>query len=154
MTDSFTAATGRKVLSRASAEELGKLTQLLVDVGDRRVAQLVVGKGRRVRSVDWEHVTGFGPDAVMLDDAASLVTRDASTAGADLLGQRALSELGNELGWVDDVIFDPTTGAILSLVVGTSEHAAAALLGAGSYAAVLGAAADAPATADADADAD
>ena len=154
MTDSFTAATGRKVLSRASAEELGKLTQLLVDVGDRRVAQLVVGKGRRARSVDWEHVTGFGPDAVMLDDAASLVTRDATTAGADLLGQRALSELGNELGWVDDVIFDPTTGAILSLVVGTRAHAAGGPPGAAPSAGWLGGAPPAPATADADADAD
>lgn len=146
MTDSFAGAIGRKVLSRATAEEVGNLTQLLVDVGARSVAQLVVGRGRKARLVAWAHVTGFGPDAVMLDDAASLEARDADAAvDIDLLGKRALSEVGNDAGKVDDVTFDPETGALVGIVVGSREHPAEALLGAGSYAAVLGAAVEEPA---------
>jgi uncharacterized protein YrrD len=36
----------------------------------------------------------------------------------DLVGKRALSELGNELGKVDDVVFDPNTGRLELLIVG------------------------------------
>lgn len=142
--DRFSTAIGRKVVSRASAEELGQLSGLLVDVGRRHVTELVVGKGRRGRSVGWAHVTGFGPDAVMLDDAASLDEEASGDPGVDLLGKRALSEAGIEAGKVDDVIFDPASGEILGVVVGTREHAGSDLLGAGSYAAVL-AAGEAPA---------
>jgi hypothetical protein len=49
----------------------------------------------------------------------------------------ALTERGNELGTLDDVTFDPETGALEHLVVGTHHIPAGALLGSGSYAAIL-----------------
>ncbi len=153
MSDRFQAAIGRKVVSRASAEELGRLTHLVVDVGRRRVAGLVVGKGRRARLVDWEHLSGFGPDAIVVDDEASLRPaqepweKTAVHGDRGLLGMLALSELGNEAGRVDDVLFEPETGELSGIVVGAREHAGAALLGAGSYAVILDASVDEPATA-------
>jgi sporulation protein YlmC with PRC-barrel domain len=152
VSDSFKAAIGRKVVSRASAEEVGRLEHLVVDVAARRVACLVVGKGRRGRLVDWEHLSGFGPDAIVIDDEASLRPAEepwekaAAHGGRGLLGMRALSELGNEAGKVDDVVFAPDSGEISGIVVGPREHPGEALLGAGSYAVILGAAADAPPT--------
>jgi uncharacterized protein YrrD len=153
VSETFRAAIGRKVVSRASAEELGRLTHLVVDVGGRRVASLVVGKGRRARLVDWEHLSGFGPDAIVIDDEASLRPaaepweKEATHGARGLLGMRALSELGNAAGAIDDVVFDPETGEISGIVVGQREHAGTELLGAGSYAVILGAAVDEPPTA-------
>jgi uncharacterized protein YrrD len=149
MSERFAAAVGRKVISRASAEELGPLTHLVVDVPGRRVSRLVVGKGRKAQVADWERVSGFGPDAVILDTDDALRPpadgeRGLARGDLDMVGRRALSERGNEAGTIDDVIFDPASGEVLAVVVGGREHPASALLGAGSYAVVLSAAADEP----------
>jgi sporulation protein YlmC with PRC-barrel domain len=143
VTDRFAAASGRKVVSRASAEELGKLAHIVVDVKSRQVELLVVGKGRKALLIAWKDVSGFGPDAVMvLDDSALFAPRDnreraAADGKLDLLGQRALSDMGNDLGPVGDIVFDPATGAIETLVLDDREEPATSLLGAGSFAAIV-----------------
>lgn len=148
MSDRFAAASGRKVVSRASAEELGKLAHVVVDVQHRQVASLVVGKGRKALLVAWENVSGFGPDAVMLADESALYEPrdDDEQAAADgkleLVGKRALSDMGNDLGVVSDVVFDPATGAVETIVLADREEPSASLLGAGSFAVIIRAPAD------------
>jgi sporulation protein YlmC with PRC-barrel domain len=148
MTDSFAAANGRKVVSRTSAEELGKVTHIVVNVERRKVELLVVGKGRNARLVEWDDVSGFGPDAVMVADDSTLAAphddrgRAAADGQLDLLGKHALSDAGNDIGPVTDVVFDPATGAIETLVLRESEEPATSLLAAGSFAAVVRAPAD------------
>ena len=143
MTDSLRAAAGRKVVSRASADTLGAVSHLVVDARARRIQAVVVGKGRKARLVEWEHLAGFGPDAVMVTDESALrePADDRDRAAADgkleLVGKRALNELGTELGTVDDVLFDPEAGALEQLTVGGRAVPATALIGSGSYAVVL-----------------
>jgi uncharacterized protein YrrD len=143
MSERFASAVGRNVVSRASAEKLGKLAHIVVDVEHRRVAFLTAGKRRKALLVDWANVSGFGPDAVIVADESALhVARDDHERAAvdgklDLLGKRALSEMGDDLGPVTDVVFDPTSGAVETLVLGDHEVPAAALLGAGSFAAII-----------------
>ena len=143
MSDSFRQANERKVVSRASARDLGAVSHLLVDAGRRRIAAVVVGRGRRARLVEWEQLSSFGPDAVMVADEVSLRPPgdDRERAGADgkleLVGKRALSERGNDLGTIDDVTFDAGTGVLEMLQIGDREIASGALLGSGPYAVVL-----------------
>ena len=143
MSDRFAAASGRKVVSRASAEELGKLAHVVVDVQRRQVASLVVGKGHKALLVAWENVSGFGPDALMLAEESALYAprddgeRAAADGKLDLVGKRALSDMGNDLGTVSDVAFDPATGALETVVLGDREEPAASLLGAGSFAVII-----------------
>ena len=72
MSERFAAAMGRKMVSRASAEELGELAHIVVDVEHRRIAYLTAGKRRKALLVDWENVSGFGPDAVIVTDESAL----------------------------------------------------------------------------------
>jgi sporulation protein YlmC with PRC-barrel domain len=143
VSESFRRSTDRKVVSRASAKELGAVSHLLVDAQRRQIAAVVIGRGRNAHLVDWAQVTGFGPDAVMVGDEAALRApaddreRAAAAGELELVGQRALSERGNELGKLDDVTFDPDTGALQDLVIGERRVPAGSLLGNGSYAAVL-----------------
>jgi uncharacterized protein YrrD len=143
MSDRFTAAKGRKVVSRASAEELGNITHLVVDTERRVVSQLIVGKRRDARILDWDGISGFGSDAVMatndevLREPADEHERDVAKGKLDPMGRRVLSDLGNELGRVDDIVFDNATGAIDQIIVAGQEYQGDALLGAGSYAVVL-----------------
>lgn len=143
MNDSFRQASGRKVVSRASARDLGTVGHLLVDAGRRRVAVVVIGRGRRARLVDWEELSSFGPDAVMVADEASLRPpgddreRDGADGKLEIVGKRALTDRGNDLGVVDDVTFDAATGAIEMLRIGDRDIPSGSLLGSGSYAVVL-----------------
>ncbi len=143
MSERFAAASRRNVVSRASAEPLGNLAHIVVDVKRRQIASLVVGKGRKARLIEWEQVSAFGPDAIMIADESALqpprdAREHAAAAGKlDLVGKRTLSDTGNDLGTITDVVFDPGTGAIESIVVGDREQPAASLLGAGSFAVVV-----------------
>ncbi len=143
MSDTFKAAIGRKVVSSASAEELGKIARLVVDVDTKKVTALVLGKGRKARIVAWEALSGFGPDAIMVNHESGLreatdeMDHRAVDGALELIGKRALTELGNEIGTIDDVEFDPVDGTLEVLLVGKQKHPATTLLGNGSYAAVL-----------------
>jgi len=143
MSERFAAVPGRKIVSRSSAEELGNLTHVVVDVTRRQVASLVVGKGRRARVIDWDQVSGFGPDAVMVADESALhpPSGDREHAAAsgklELVGKRTLSDMGNDLGAVTDVAFDPDTGALETLVLGDRETPATSLLAVGSFAVIV-----------------
>ena len=64
--------------------------------------------------------------------------RAAAAGKLELVGKRALSEQGNELGELDDVTFDAGTGVLEDLLIGTRRVAAGSVLGSGSYAVVLG----------------
>ena len=143
MSDSFRAAHGRKVVSRASARDLGAVSHLLVDAGHRRIAAVVVGRGKHARLVEWAQLSSFGPDAVMVADEASLrpPADDRERAGTDgkleMVGKRALTERGNALGTIHDVTFDVRTGDLEMLQIGDREFPSGSLLGSGSYAVVL-----------------
>jgi sporulation protein YlmC with PRC-barrel domain len=143
VSDSFRSATGRKVISRSSARDLGVVDHLLVDADERRIAAIVVGRGKKARLVDWAQLTGFGPDAVMVGDEAALRApvddreRAAADGKLDLIGKRALTERGNGLGVLGDVTFDPATGAVEMLRIGDRDVPAGSLLGSGPYAVVL-----------------
>jgi sporulation protein YlmC with PRC-barrel domain len=143
MSDRFAAAIGRRVVSRASAEELGDLAHVVVDVKRRQVTSLVLGKGRKALLVDWDHVSGFGADAVMVADESGLHEprddheRAAAQGKLELVGKRVLSDMGNGLGEASDVVFDPASGAVETLMVAEREVPAASILGAGSFAVVV-----------------
>jgi sporulation protein YlmC with PRC-barrel domain len=130
-------------LSRSSAKELGSVNHLLVDAQQRRIAAIVIGRGKKAQLVDWEQLSGFGPDAVMVADEGALRPpaddreRAATEGKLELVGKRALSEGGTELGKLDDLTFDTGTGALEELLIGDRRVQAGALMGSGSYAAVL-----------------
>jgi uncharacterized protein YrrD len=143
MSESFRQSVGRKVVSRASAKELGVVNHLLVDAQQREIVAIVIGRGKKARLVEWSQLSGFGPDAVMVVDDGALRPpadnreREGADGKLELVGQRALSERGNELGKIDDVIFDAQSGALENLVIGERSVPAGGLLGSGSYAAVF-----------------
>lgn len=143
MSESFRQVNGRKVVSRGSARDLGAVSHLLVDASRRRIAAVVVGRGKHARLVEWAQLSGFGPDAVMVADEATLrpPADDRERAGAEgkleMVGKRALTEQGNELGTIHDVTFDAGTGALEMLQIGDRDIPSGSLLGSGPYAVVL-----------------
>lgn len=141
-TESLHAAMGRSVVSTADAEPIGRVDHLLLDSSRRRIAGIVVGSGKSARIVEWSGITGFGPDAVMVEGGSARVPsgddeQQAADGLWDLLGARTLSDCGDELGRLDDVTFDLSTGELVEIRIGERTLLASALIGAGSYAVVL-----------------
>ncbi len=119
------------------------MSHLLVDARQRRIAAIVIGRGKKAQLVDWAQLSGFGPDAVMVSDEAALRPpsddreRAAAAGKLELVGKRALSDRGNELGELDDVTFDADSGVLEDLLIGARRIQAGSVLGSGSYAVVL-----------------
>lgn len=136
---------GKEVLSRSSAERLGRIVHVAIVAEPPSIEALVVKSGRRSGLVHWNEVDSVGPDAVIVTDDASL--HDAAddhekriVGGAtDPLGKRALADTGNQIGEVDDVDIDPSQGTVEAVIAAGESIAASRLLGAGSYAVVVGA---------------
>ena len=140
--ESLRAAMGRRVVSKADAEQLGSVDHVVLDSRRRRIEAIVVGSGKKAQIVEWSGIAGFGPDAVMVEGGAARAPAGeheprAAEGAFDLIGGRTLTDRGNELGRLDDVTFDPSTGELIEIRIGERSLPASALLGAGSYAVVV-----------------
>jgi len=146
MSESYRLAMGRRIVSRTSAEDLGPLTHLLIDLPGARVVAVGLGTGKKARLIDWSGLSGFGPDAIMVADEDAIRgpvherERDALDGKLDPIGRRILTELGSELGIIVDVTFDPDTGIVEQLQMADRSIPAASSLGSGTYAVVVDAA--------------
>ena len=127
---------GRRVVSRASAETLGDVTDLLLSVSPSSVSALTIGKGRKAGHIGWANIVGVGPDAVIVndDDAAA-----EPIEGQSPLGRLVLSELGNAAGGVTDVEFDETNGTLISLATESALIEGDRLVADGPYAIIVSA---------------
>jgi uncharacterized protein YrrD len=145
VTESLRNAAGRKVVSRASAQPLGVVDRFVVSADCQRVAAVVIGRGKKAQLVDWSDLSGFGADAVMVSDESALRPpgdereQQAAQGKLELVGRRVLADSGTAVGVVDDVIFDPGTGAVTTVSVDGRAVPADSVLGAGSYAVVVAA---------------
>lgn len=131
---------GTKVMSKASAQKMGKVDRVLVDVPPRRVTALQVG---RDQLVDWADVSGVGHDAVVVSSEDRVRTAEdareerALAGDFDWKGKLVLSDRGNALGKVVEIELDEISGDLQ--VVHTTGGALAAnrLHALGSYCVVV-----------------
>jgi len=140
MSDTFRSALGRSVVGRDDAEAVGDVSRFLVDGSSRKVVGFVTGSGRKATAYGWGQITGFGPDAVLVQgpQADPALVEDAGSGRNDPLDKRLLTTLGEEVGKVADVEFDPDSGEVLRLLPdGGQPIDAEHLRGVGSYAVVV-----------------
>lgn len=139
----FTEAQDRQLVSTTSARTIARIESLLVDAEASRVAGLrlkkVAGEGS---TIAWEELHSFGRDVVTVDGDEGIQAGDPrleelSHKDRQLLGKRVLEESGTELGVVEDVEFDPATGALTSILTSSHTIEGARLRGVGSYAVVV-----------------
>ncbi|HEV2809568.1 MAG TPA: PRC-barrel domain-containing protein [Acidimicrobiales bacterium] len=106
---------GTKVMSKASAQKMGKIERILVDVPPRRVTALQVA---RDELVDWADVSGVGHDAVVVSSEESVRTaadareERALSGDFDWKGKLVVSDRGNEMGNVVDLELDESSGQL------------------------------------------
>jgi sporulation protein YlmC with PRC-barrel domain len=139
----FSEGKGRKVVSSSTATTVGKVSRFVVDPATRSVVGVELKKAEHGDMLRWSDITAFGVDAVTVTGPDKIGDGGESVralAGKPhrVLGKRVLTSTGDELGKVDDVDFDPDTGALVALHLDDQSVVdASRLLGIGSYAVVV-----------------
>ncbi len=157
-------AVGRTIIARDSAQEIGRLTHVVVG-SDARIhaittAEIADATFARAPAammaaplmspdlpaqpvvLDWADIISFGPDAIVTSSAstprvaASDAEERAVRGGTDLLNRSLLTDSGDMLGKIDDVEFDEGTGQIHGLAVGERLFGPSNILAIGPFAVI------------------
>ncbi|GGO48814.1 PRC-barrel domain-containing protein [Streptomyces lasiicapitis] len=140
---------GRSVVDAAGAARLGTVDGLVLDASHdpgrshSRIAALCLRDAKTEDEViAWADIHAVGPDAVIVtaDRPVSLGTADspAASESQSLLGKRLLTDLGHDIGTLDDLTFDTGTGRVERLTSSRGEQLAGErLIGIGTYALVV-----------------
>ncbi|MFE9366747.1 PRC-barrel domain-containing protein [Streptomyces sp. NPDC006978] len=137
----FSQAKGRNVVAVTTAETLATVTGITVAPAPARIAALRVKTRGPGTKVTWSHVHSFGPDAVTVRTPDTIQGDEDTSTPADKhhdpIGKRVLTETGQDLGTLDDIDFDETTGHIQRLIMAGQDIPGDRLLGSGTYATVI-----------------
>lgn len=144
MTLRFSQSEHTPVYSKASADEIGRVTRYVVDAPQQQIVAVhVSGRKQRALFADWAHVVGFGPDAVVVDDEVHLRSprgeyEERVAAGhLDLQGRRVLTDAGFDIGVLVDVEFDEHTGQLTRLETDRTRVDGTGLIAIGRYAIIV-----------------
>ncbi|MEO6414027.1 MAG: PRC-barrel domain-containing protein [Pedococcus sp.] len=138
----FSEASGREVVSRATAETLGQVAEFVIDPQSHSIIAVTLKKTQHGDTVLWGVLSAFGVDAVTVPGVEVILDANdavAALAGKNqrLLGKRVLNTDGEDLGAVADVEFDPATGRLTALLLANGAVRGELLIGIGSYAAIV-----------------
>jgi len=116
----LTECIGRRVIASDSAEEIGEVKRFVFDQSGRSITQVQIGgRKRKAELVDWADIGSFGADAVMVTSADRvhhpIDDRQEAMVDGDIayLGVKVLSSDGVQVGKVDAVHFDESSGTVL-----------------------------------------
>jgi uncharacterized protein YrrD len=118
---------GRTVLARSTANKIGQLHDLIIDVSKGELAGISVQiHDQSLRLVEGRDIHSFGPDAVMITADESAVTVQDSLlkilplAKHNLIGSNVVTESGKLLGQVAHVYLRLSDSVLLIYEVRTS----------------------------------
>jgi sporulation protein YlmC with PRC-barrel domain len=117
---------GVQVISKATATRLGIVTQIWLDVDQRKVMGLSVAErfipGTAIGIGDTSYMSIdriflLGPDAILVEDESVLEDILVTEKYTNLIGNEVVTESGELLGKVRDFKFDPETGDLVYLIL-------------------------------------
>ena len=113
---------GRPVVIREGGEAVGKIKDVVVDESGKQVLGFILAEGlfKGTRVALWSGVQTIGPDSVIIDTAGSVVKaadapdiKSVLDKNLKIKGVKVQTTGGKDLGEIDDLEFDDSTGAIL-----------------------------------------
>ena len=137
----LTDVTGRTVLDLATATELGRVDDYVIDPASRQIIGFhLAGAAGNASWLSWDAITAVGADALTVEHGEVLTDppEDGRRLRADaVLKGRVLTTAGRELAELTDLEFDADTGQITAVTVGDRSMPSDALVGVGRYATVV-----------------
>jgi uncharacterized protein YrrD len=112
---------GRAAVIRDGGQKAGKIKDVIIDPTGKQVLGLVVRERplTKARVALWGGLQTIGPDNVIFDDATNVVKADEVPEVKSVLesklklkGRKLQTTAGKDLGEIDDVQFDETSGLV------------------------------------------
>ena len=113
---------GHPVITHDGGKKVGEVKDLVIDRGGSVVLGLLLDEGgwfKHARVVAWPAIQVIGPDAVIIDSDNSVVKaseapdmKDVLERGHVLLGRRVQTHDGRDLGKMEAVFFNASSGAV------------------------------------------
>jgi uncharacterized protein YrrD len=134
---------GKKVLSRLDGQRIDSVRDIVISRDHSRIVALILDEGSLfspATAVAIENVVSFGKDAVVITDSKTVTRVEHFPAVKEimddrdsLVGKQVFTESGDQMGKIEDVYFEESTGAITALevvgkIVPNTRNAAAQLM--------------------------
>ncbi len=105
----------RLVLDRETVEEVGRVSQLLLDSQAQRVVGFACKSGwlGKQKTFAWKEIEAIGADSVLVsrqDNHTSEITESVNP----VLGSEVWSDSGNKVGKIIDLLFNGETGEVIN----------------------------------------
>jgi sporulation protein YlmC with PRC-barrel domain len=117
---------GTQVISKATARRLGIVTEVWLDVDQRRIMGFTVAQSflpgtpigfGETFYLPLAKISLLGPDALLVDDETALEEIEVSDRYTRLIGDEVVTESGELLGKVRDYRFDAKSGELFYLII-------------------------------------
>ncbi len=115
---------GLPAYAQATGAAVGRVAEVLCGKDVAHVIGLLLeGRGRRRSVVPFEEVAAIGGSAVLLKNPVVLAAgegprlREVRRRTATVVGRRVLAADGHEVGVIDDLVFDGSSGRVLGFLV-------------------------------------
>jgi len=113
---------GMPVICLASGQKIGQVCEIVFDPLQGKILGFILDGGgwfRKAKVIRYSAVVSLGEDAITVGDEAAVITTNHKLepwlrAGNEvsLIGAKVISERGNNLGIVEDLLIDVTNGKI------------------------------------------
>ncbi len=127
-----------RVVEVTLGTDIGRVSGLLIDIRERRVAAIAVTTGHSFGGpgayVPWGSIVSIGHDVITIRSPEAVIRRKSfSTQGMldSLVGKKVVTDDGVELGTVRSFSIDPVTGDIAGVMFGRSGGMLAGVFGTG-----------------------
>ncbi|NES18633.1 MAG: photosystem reaction center subunit H [Symploca sp. SIO3E6] len=107
----------RLVLDRHTAEEVGRVVNLLLDPPAHRVVGLTCKSGflgSKKRFFTWAQIETIGIDSIMIDVSPEDTLTDKQESWDVLIGHEVWTDAGNKVGKLTDYLLNPKTGDVIN----------------------------------------
>lgn len=129
----------KEVVDLSTAETIGRVRELILDLPNSTVSALVVDD----LVLDWADAEGIGRSVVTIESAGVLreamtqLERDAIAGTSDPLSKPVFTEDGFAIGKVGDIEIDAVSGQLERLLLSDDDVRGSRLMGVGSYAVIV-----------------
>ncbi|NEP02395.1 MAG: photosystem reaction center subunit H [Symploca sp. SIO2E9] len=113
----------RLVLDRQTAEEIGRVAQLLLDPQAHQVVGLICKSGflgGKKKSFAWAQVEAIGTDSIMIKGKQGETTTAKLESLDSPIDREVWTDAGNRVGKILDYLLEPITGSVVNYLFSSS----------------------------------
>jgi len=116
---------GFPVYCNDTQKKEGRIKDFLINIEENKIKWLLINCGNilhKTKFINYNTIYSIGKDLVIIKSKSNLlkdnmVSKDFSESTKVFFGKKVISEKGDIIGFIDDIIFEEAEGKILGLIL-------------------------------------